>query len=163
MAVVAVFAMSLVLTTPLLRAMLRDAPQSMETVNSHHVMLRMLRYLRDDVDRARSLPEKSGELTANDRRLLITQREQTVCYELSDDTVTRRVLGAGEESESVRARQWQIPRAKIEWTVRRKRGKGYAVEVRTAVLGDVQGQSVEKLANVHVFFAGAADARGATK
>jgi hypothetical protein len=128
--------------------LLQDQRDLQANVSVHH----MLRTVREEIERATALPEYAGSATAGGKVLLIESSEGTVCYELIDDKVIKRIVGAERNVSEEIIDTWKVGHAEINWKVLRRNGKGYAVEVITSI-DRISGDRLhKKLQNSHVFF-----------
>lgn len=135
---------------------IRDIPRSSAVVQEDTTLLNMLNQIHNDIDKAKSLPEKYEEQFSNEQMLLIEQIDGVIAYELQNGKVTRKqILNFNEHNEDVRI--WSLPTAELHWQVWKENGKGYAVEVRSCVKQKLRKKWQKKLANSHVFFLGVFD------
>ncbi|MHC4624305.1 MAG: PulJ/GspJ family protein [Planctomycetota bacterium] len=140
---------------PATQTLVGEIPQSYRIVQANTSVLDMLGRMREDVDGAKGLPESFGEHRTDANMLLIELSEGVVCYELKEGEVVRYRLGDG-GGDSEAATTWSTPDARIEWRVWRREGRGYAVEVTTWIDYAAKGRVEKRMANSHVYFAGAA-------
>ena len=117
-------------------------------------MLNMFSQMQQDIDKARDFPESQNDFTSNDKLLLIEQSDALIGYEFDGKQVVRKTLDSRQVSYSD-STKWLLPDAKIEWIVLRKNGKGYAVEIRNRIEYQKGKRTENKMANSHLFFAGA--------
>jgi len=135
---------------------IRDIPRSSAVVQENTTLLNVLNQMRNDVDKAKRLPEKFEEQISNERMLLIEQTDGVVAYELQNGKVIRKKLSnIGEQHEDVIT--WSLPTAELQWQVWKRNGRGYAVEVRSCVKQKLRKKWQKKLANSHVYFLGVFD------
>ena len=76
----------------LYQALLGNIPRDLRVVQSNAEIRRALNNIRNDIDRARSLPISYGNIQADETMLLIELPDKLVSYQLSDDKITRREL-----------------------------------------------------------------------
>jgi len=134
----------IVVVGPLFHSAVRGGAFARQAVEADRALSRVLRQLREDVDRAESLtladaaPGRAG-------RLEVSGPGGAVRYEQADGRVTRSVAGRDETTT------WRAPHARVEWRLRPGPRGPVAVEVRTCIraAGDAP-----RLANARVFFLG---------
>ncbi|MHC4620682.1 MAG: hypothetical protein ACYTEQ_23285 [Planctomycetota bacterium] len=143
---------------PATKTLVGEIPQSHRIVQANTSVLNMLGRMREDVDGAKGLPESFAEHRTDANMLLIESGEGAVCYELKEGEVVRYRLGDGGGDSEVRT-IWPAPNARIEWRIWRRNGEGYAVEVRSWIDYAFDGRVDKRMANSHVYFAGAAGGR----
>ena len=161
--VVGVLGVLVGLTGPLFRTLICDVSLAREMVEANCAVRRMLARLRADVDVALSLPAEAGNLQAGPGRILIDTPEGLLCYELGEDTVTRRVAAPAGTDDDSRETVWRTPRARLDWRLRRSGGRAVGIEIRTAIEHPTPAGAQPKLANSHVFFMTAAGAGARTR
>ena len=128
--------------------LLQDQKDLQANVSVHH----MLRAVREEIERSTGLPEYAGGTKAGGRVLLIESSEGTIRYELIDDKIIKNRISLEQNKSAQRIDSWPVPNASINWKVRRRNGKGYAVEVVTNI-NRISGDRLhKKLQNSHVFF-----------
>jgi len=147
--VIAIFPIVALALDSMFRAVVIDIPRSSHVVEENTSVLDALDHIRSDIERAKSLPDTSGDYTAGDNVLLIELPDATICYELTDEGIVRRRLG-----ENGTSSLWTAPNANIEWNVRRKDGVGYAVEMRTCIEHTRAERQTRKMAGTHLYFVG---------
>ena len=120
-----------------------DAPRIARAVESHRQVGLALAWMQRDVDAALALPASADEL-------LIRRPEGVVGYAFGDDEIRRfTVTPAGRRVD----RTWPARDAEVRWKVWEKKGRRYAVEVRSWVAPEmVDGPPQRNLANARVFF-----------
>ena len=150
--VVGVLAAMVGITAPTFKVLLTGLPEARQAVEISRRVRLVLRRMRDDLDAGRSLPAAAGEAKTGPHRLLIETPEGVVCYERTPGTVSRRVLAGAKGAQQAPPIVWRVPRAEIDWQVRRAGGRAVGVEVRTCVVQRVGGRVLRKLANAHVLF-----------
>ncbi len=134
--------------------MMTETPRLWKDVQQNTTMLNMLSQMQNDIDKAKDFPKSQGEFTSNNMLLLIEQADALIGYEIDNKQIIRKVL-SGTKSNNTEPRKWLIPDAKIEWSVLRKDGNGYAVEVHNYIEYS-KGKRIEnKMANSHLYFIGA--------
>jgi len=153
-----VLAVISLLSVPLARlstTTLRDIPQSWRMIESNTRMLNMLKQMRKDVNAAKGFPESFNALTADNTTLLIRLEDEVICYQLKEDKIVRRsptCPGTGNDEE---IRSWTVRYGKVQWRYRYKNGRVYAVEVETYIERKIGDCLEKKMANSHLYFAGA--------
>ena len=151
---VVVIAVIVLVSVPLARlstATFRDIPRSYRLIQSNTSVLNMLKQMRKDVDTAIELPESFEGRFTNERPLLIRSANSMICYHLKDGEIIRRVF----TNSDVNTVNWPAPHAKIQWQIRRKNNKGYAVEIKTYIERKSGDRLEKKMANSHLYFVGA--------
>jgi len=147
-----------IVSVPLARlstATLRDIPRAYRMIESNTNVLNALKQIHKDVNAAKGFPKSFNAYIASSETLLIELANEVICYQLKDGKMFRRKLTGAWESNSEDVEIWSVPRAKVEWQVWRKNGKGYAVEVKTYI-EQKSGEHLEKkMANSHLYFVGA--------
>ena len=145
MVVIAVLPIVLLVTTGLFNIVIRDIPRSFKVVEENGQLLRMLNQMHQDVSEAKNLPESGDK-----RVLVVEKRDSVVRYEITDDGMERSVL-----PQETGTKAWKLSKSRIDWRVWQKDGKGYAVEIQAAI--EYQAGSIleKKMANSHLYFAGA--------
>ena len=140
----------------LFTTLISNIPRSYRVVQANTSLLNMLKQMERDVDAAKQLPESFAEHTADSQLLLIELPDGSIIYyQLKDDRVLRYGLTNGPEDSGKDTKVWSVPHAKVQWQVWRKNGKGYAVEVKTHIEHKIRGNLEKKMANSHLYFAGA--------
>jgi prepilin-type N-terminal cleavage/methylation domain-containing protein len=135
---------------------IHDIPRSSAVVQENTTLLNMLNQMRNDIDKAKRLPEKFEEQISNEQMLLIEQIDGVIAYELQNGKVIRKKLSnIGEQHEDVIT--WSLPTAELQWQVWKRNGRGYAVEVRSCVKQKLRKKWQNKLVNSHVYFLGVFD------
>ena len=134
----------------LFTTLLRDIPKSSRVVKENTTLLNALGRIQQDVEKAKTLPKEFDKHTAGDNFLLVDLVDETICYELKDGKILRHHLG-----KSQAPTVWSVPNADIKWRVWRKEDTGYAVEVKTHIRCGLPKESKKKMANSHLYFAGA--------
>ena len=142
LAVLAIVAFSSIAFAGLFRTLLRDIPGLNKISQSNTTVLNMLEQMRKDIDLA-------TELTKNGEILIIRQDGKTIKYKIESQEI-RRTLDGQAAADYV----WSAPKAKIKWNIRRKNGKGYAVEIINSMEYIFEARRLKKLSNSNVFFAG---------
>jgi prepilin-type N-terminal cleavage/methylation domain-containing protein len=151
--VITVLAVLFVISIPLARLSvltMYDIPKSQKLIESNTSILDALKYVKRDVNSAKSFPQSFQKYSASENRLLIEQQNKTICYTAEQGKISRIVVD--EEGEKI---TWQIPDGKIEWQVWRKDGIGYAVEINKYVELKSYNRVDKKMSNSYVYFAGA--------
>ena len=139
----------------LFSTLLDAIPRSYRIAQENTTVLNMLENMRQDIDKAKSLPDSFGGQPASDELLLIGLADAVICYQLRDGQVLRRRLTETHENNAEETRLWSLPHAKVQWQVWRKDGIGYAVEVKTHIEHHPRGHQEKKMANSHLYFVGA--------
>ena len=139
----------------LFSTLLDAIPRSYRVAQENTTVLNMLENMRQDIDKAKSLPDSFDGHIASDELLLIGSPDAVVCYQLKDGQVLRRRLTGTHENNAEATRVWSLPHAKVQWQVWRKDRTGYAVEVKTHIEHHPRGHQEKKMANSHLYFAGA--------
>ncbi len=151
--VITVLAVIAVVSIPLgrlLKFMMYDIPQSCKLVESNTSILDVLKYMRKDINSAKSFPRSFREYSTDANNLLIERQGGVVCYLRQDETISRIVVDDANGRIT-----WQIPNGKIEWRVWRNDGAGYAVEIKKCVELKSYKRADKKMENSYVYFAGA--------
>ncbi len=138
----------------LFRTLLTDIPRSYRVAQENTILLNMLEQVRQDVDKARGLPESFAGLMANDEVLLIEQADGVISYQMREGRAVRQRLTIARQNDAEQTRTWSLPHAKVSWRVWTRDGERYAVEASTHVEQWVGGQWKEKMANSHLYFPG---------
>ncbi|MGB8226377.1 MAG: prepilin-type N-terminal cleavage/methylation domain-containing protein [Sedimentisphaerales bacterium] len=150
---ITVLAVIAVISIPLGRLfkfMTYDIPKSCKLVESNTSLLDVLKYIRKDINSAKSFPQSFQEYSTDANSLLIERQGSVICYLLRGEEISRIVIGDAKEKIT-----WQIPNGKIEWQVWRKDGVGYAVEVKKCVELKSYNRVDKRMENAYVYFAGA--------
>lgn len=155
LAVMVVLAFFLIGLAGLFTTVITDIPRCYRVIQANTTMLNMLKQMRQDIDAAKELPGRFGEFTADNKLLLIETTDDIICYQARDNKLLRRKLTSAAESSKENIRVWSVPHGKIQWKVWEKDGKGYALEITTYIEREVRGHRERKMANSHLFFAGA--------
>lgn len=151
-----------ILITPLLmvflarlfHTLLTETPRLWKDVQQNTTMLNMFSQMQRDIDKAKDFPLTQGEFVSSNKLLLIEQADALIGYELDGEHVVRKVLRGTQMNDS-NPRKWLLPDAKIEWKVHRENDKGYVVEIRNRIEYQKGKRTENKMANSHLFFAGA--------
>ena len=136
------------------RTLLKDLPLSHSVVQENTILLNMLAQLRQDIDKARGLPQSYGDLAAGENLLLIELEDSVVSYQLKDGRAVRRMLTGPQAGGAEESRIWALPHATVAWQVWSKDGRGYAVATRAHIERSIRGQWKKKMANSHLYFLG---------
>ena len=150
-AVTALLGVAAIVTGPIIRTLMKDAPRVSRMIEADQAVSRMLASLRDDVEAAVDLPSKVGKLESCGWRVLIRTGQTVICYELSGENVVRRDVGPRGDVVDKRPTIWEAPIAGFKWTVGGADGGRY-VETQTWIQEQRDGKYSRKLANAHVFF-----------
>ena len=151
--VITVLAVLAVISIPLARlARLTtyDIPKSCKLIESNTSILNALKYIKKDVNSAKSFPQTFQKYSASKSCFLIEQQNKTVCYIARQGEISRIVID--EEEGKI---TWRVPDGKIEWQVWRKDGKGYALEIEKYLELKSYSRIYRKMPNSYVYFAGA--------
>lgn len=134
--------------------LLTETPRLWDDVQQNTTMLNMFSRMQSDIDKATDFPLSQGELMSSEKLLLIKQADALIGYELDGKHVVRKII-SGTQINVSEPVKWLLPDAKIEWKVHRKNDKGYAVEIRNRIEYEKGRRTENKMANSHLFFAGA--------
>ena len=139
----------------LFQTLLADVPRNFRAFNSEIVVQAILGRMQSDMDQALLLPSSAGGKTAGEDVLLISLPDRTIAYTKRENQIVRFAL-KDETNDPNSDRSYEmvfsVPGVKIDWQVWRKDGRGYALEVRTAIEPKFAGGVRKILANSHVFF-----------
>jgi prepilin-type N-terminal cleavage/methylation domain-containing protein len=152
--VVTVLPFAMVAFDVLFRSALSDIPRATRLVQENTSLLNMLEQMRQDIGAAKALPESSGQYTAGEGLLLIEIADCVLGYQLRDGKVLRYRLTGRQEEQEENARVWPLPNSQVQWRTWRKDGRGYAVEVTTAIRFRLRERYQERMANSHLYFLG---------
>jgi len=152
--VVIVLPFAMVAFDVLFRSILSDIPRSTRLVQENTTLLNMLEQVRQDISAAKALPESSGQYTAGEGLLLIEIADGVLGYQLSHGKVLRYRLTGRQEEQEENARVWPLPNSQVQWRTWREDGRGYAVEVRTAIKYKLRSKYQDRMANSHLYFLG---------
>ncbi|MBN1766491.1 MAG: hypothetical protein JW860_14650 [Sedimentisphaerales bacterium] len=130
---ITILASVMVTLSALFKTLLSDIPRTYRTYQTHSTMQSMIRTLRSDLDRARSLPRTAGMEMVNGKVFFIELPEHTLAYRLYEDQIIRQTLNADPCSPDHFEQVWTVVRGHIDWQVWVKNDKGYAVEITTSV------------------------------
>jgi len=150
--VIAVLPAATIALSRIFATFIRDIPRMTRVVERNTTVLDMVQQLRDDMDRATTLPDAFAAKRCDDRTLLVGFPESVVCYELQDGRAVRSVLGGTGLAEARELRTWRFPEAEVTWSRWQENETAYAVEIRTHVRQKVGSQVKAKLANSYVLF-----------
>ncbi len=139
----------------LFKTLVGEIPMSVRLIQENTSLLSMMRRIQQDIDEAKGLPKSFADQTANDQLLLIEVAEGAICYELKDGQVFRYKLTDTPQRKAEEPRIWPIPHASVKWKVWERNGQGYAVETNTHLEYGRKGQWKQKMAQSHLYFAGA--------
>ena len=131
---------------------IQDIPRMTRVVERNTTVLDMVQQLRDDMDRATTLPDTFEAKRCDDRTLLVGFPDGVICYELQDGRAVRSVLGGAGQAEEREPRVWAFPESVVRWSRWQDQGTAYAVEIQTHVKQKVGSQVKAKLANSYVLF-----------
>ena len=143
--VLVVFASVSAVFAGLFRTLLRDIPVMQKNYQTNTSIQHLLDQMRSDVDTAVNI----SLLPDENKSLLLKNNGGSVCYQLAESKVWRKVSGSTENIKT-----WSLPKAVIEWNVCQKDRRGYAVQVHTAVKYIIDSRIQGRLAGSHLFFAG---------
>lgn len=150
--VIAVLPVAMLGLSRIFATFIRDIPRLTRVVERNTTVLDMVQQLRDDMDRATTLPDAFAAKRCDDRTLLVGLPESVVCYELQDGRAVRSVLGGAGQAEEREPRIWAFPESVVGWSRWRENETAYAVEIQTHVKQKVGSQVKAKLANSYVLF-----------
>jgi hypothetical protein len=139
----------------LFQSLLADVPRTFRAFDTEKTVQMLLHRIQSDLERTRSLPQKSGDETSNEQLLLIDLPEGTIVYKKEPDQIVRYALTdeiSDPNSPQFRGRVFSLPQARINWKVWREKERGYAVEVCTALAPKFSGPPRRILENSHVYF-----------
>jgi type II secretory pathway component PulJ len=136
-----------------------EMPRMHRDFQSNVSLQDMLRQLRKDVERSTSLSvyaddresEQNGEV---DDLLMVELDGTAISYEFAKEQIIRSTIDTNTDLPVGEEEIWPTPHAQIKWQLWRRDGKGYAVEIATAIRREVLGIWETKLRNSHVYFAG---------
>lgn len=138
----------------LFRSVLSDIPRSARLVQENVSLLNMLEQMRQDIGGAKALPQSYEQDTAGEGLLLIELADGVVSYQLSGGKMLRRRLTPAKEEQAMDARVWSLPNSQVQWRTWRQDGRGYAVEVTTAIRYKLRSKYQDRMANSHLYFLG---------
>ena len=139
----------------LFQTLLADVPRNFRAFNSERTVQAILGRMQSDMDLAQSLPSSAGGKMAGEDVLLISLPDRTIAYTKRENQIVRFALKDetnDPNSDRFYEMVFSVPGVKIDWQVWRKDGRGYALEVRTAIEPKFAGGVRKILANSHVFF-----------
>ena len=155
LAVVAVLPFVFLLFDGLFKTIAGEIPMSVRLIQENTSLLSMLRQIQQDIDESKGLPKSFAGQIASDHVLLIELSEGVICYQLKDGQVFRGKLTDTQQIKAEEPRVWSIPHASVEWKIWERNGQGYAVETNTYLEYGRKGQWKQKMAQSHLYFAGA--------
>jgi len=153
-----IIAVICIISVPLARlstTTLRDVPRAYKMVVSNTSILNALKQIQKDVNAARRFPKSFNAYTISDETLLIELANNTICYQIKNGRILRRTLSNTRVNSNEEIASWSVPKAKIEWRIRRKNSRAYAVEVKTYIEQKSGDRLEKKMASSHLYFAGA--------
>ena len=139
----------------LFKTLVGEIPMSVRLIQENTSLLSMLRQVQQDIDEAKGLPKSFAGQTASNNILLIELTESVICYQLKDGQIVRHKLTDTSQGKAEEPRVWSIPHARVEWKIWERNGQGYAVETNTHLEYGRKGQWKQKMAQSHLYFAGA--------
>ena len=153
MVVLFIMAMVMVTLDRFFRTFTYDLPRDSRLIQENCTLNNVVSHIRADVASAKALSESVGD-SAEPNSLIMELPDGVVSYKFSDDRIFRSFVGsaAGAASGDM---VWLVPHGRIEWRVWQKNKAGYAVEVSACIEDRNFGQIKKKMANSHLFFAGA--------
>ena len=154
-AILSLLSIFAVVLTPLLPHLLKDIPEAQRAASSQRQTDGVLRRVRQDMDRAVSLPAAAGDKRADGNVLLIQTAADTIVYEWAGETLTRMELRG-----KTPPRVWQMPDGVVRWRTLPD-AAGPALEVQSAVKTRMGNRRLERLACAHVYYVGGLGPRGA--
>ena len=134
--------------------LLTEIPRSCRVAQQGSTLLSLLDQIHRDVERAKSLPAEFAGRTAGEKLLLVELPDGVVGYQIEDDGVARTSLTSTPSSGPPDERIWSMPGGKIEWQVRQKDGRRYAVEIKTHMEFKSHGRIEKKMARTYLFYEG---------
>ena len=143
----------LIVISKMFNTLLTETPRLWENVQLNATMINMFSQIQKDMDKAADIPQSKGDFESNDKLLLIEWGDVLIGYELVNDQVIRHIL-SGSESSDTEPRIWDLPDVKIQWQIRKKENKAYAVEIQNHIEYQKAGRLEKKLANAHLYFLG---------
>jgi len=151
--VITVLAILAVISIPLAKLfkfMIYDMPKSDKIIEINASILNALKYIKKDINAAKSFPLSVQEYSTSENCLLLELQNGVICYLLQDGKISRIAINDANEKIT-----WQIPNGRINWQVWRKNGAGYAVEISKYVELESYNRVDKKMRNSYVYFAGA--------
>jgi hypothetical protein len=139
----------------LFKTLIGEIPMSVRLTHENTSLLSVLGQIQQDIDESKGLPKSFAGKIAGDQILLIELTEGVICYQLKDGQIFRYKLKDTPQGKAEEPRIWPIPHANIQWKVWEKNGQGYAVETNTHLEYGRKGQWKQKMAQSHLYFAGA--------
>lgn len=153
----------MVAVSGLFRTFICDVPQGIRLVQQSTTVLHLLGQIRQDMDRAGSLPEQFNGRRADETTLLIEQADGVVCYQFEGGRTVRTLLDGQGTSSPGEQRVWEARDAVIQWRPWTRDGGAYAVELHSHVQQRVAGELRRKLPGSYVFFVHQASKGGETQ
>lgn len=151
--VIAVLAITLGLSTKLLKGVVSDIPKMQKDFQSNVSTNHMLDKLQNDIEAATALPKKTAELESNEKTLLIALDDSILVYTLEDDKIVKSKIGSADQTQPEIIDTWHAPNAKVSWKVWQNHDNN-AIEVTTYIERNRHGKLEKKLKNSHVYFVG---------
>ena len=151
--VIAVLAITLGLSTKLLKGVISDIPKMQKDFQSNVSINHMLDTLQNDIETATALPKKTAKLESNGKTLLIALDGSVLVYTLEDDNIVKSKIGSADQPLPEIIDTWHVPNAKVSWKAWGNDSSN-AVEVTTYIERNRHGKLEKKLKNSHVYFVG---------
>lgn len=130
-----------------------DLPRDSRFIQENCTLNDVVSHIRADVASAKALSESvNGPDEPN--TLLMEMSDGVISYKFSDNRIFRSLTG-GVTGAASGDLVWSVPHGRIEWRVWQRNKAGYAVEVSACIEDKNFGQIRKKMANSHLFFAGA--------
>ena len=150
----AILAVLAVISLPVSRlwvSILHDIPNAGEMIHQRAQLNLAIDRIRQDIDNAIGLPEKSNGFVTGKSILLIKLPDEEARYTFSNDKMTRYVFTG---SQWIPGIQWHIPDAVIRFRMLGTSSSAYGVVLQSHIKKK-KGRLVQKrLANSHIFCIG---------
>ena len=150
--VLAVTATVSIALSALFRTLLSDIPRTYQTFNTNHTIQMIIQQIRSDVETSISLSQSSDDQSADEELLLMELPEGVIAYQKNEDRLIRYTFNIDPNSSQYQEKIWHEPQADIQWRLRKRKDKNYAVEVSTSVEYKTSGRTRNLLANSYIFF-----------
>lgn len=158
--VITIAPLVMVVISKVFATFIEDIPRETRVVQQNTTMLDVQGQLRRDMDEAVGLPERFGDMAADERTLLIGRPGAVVCYRFETGRAVRTLLREQGGADPNDRRVWRMPNAVITWKPWTRDGRTYAIEMHSCVQQRFADLLRRRLVNSQVFFLhGAATAR----
>jgi type II secretory pathway pseudopilin PulG len=141
--VLSVLALLTVTFGRLWRTFIFEIPRDYRLIQQSSILNDAVNHIRADIASAKAISQSSGD------SLLMETSDGVITYKFENGRILRQKNDTDKSSIL-----WSAPQGRIEWRVRDREKKGYAVEVTTYIEDNDLGHKQRKMSNSFLFFTG---------